>query len=697
MAQQSDRETIASPDGWVGRGSILSRPPSRLGLVVALLLVSSSCTRAFTQLVPVVQSDLAPSQIRCVVAEAGPVAVGGPFVATSSPRVFYVGAEGEPRVTLPFSFGLTPPGGDWRARVELRVSALSACNDLESRTVSRSVRSGFLPDQSLALPIRLAASCAGVVCDEGLTCDEGTCVAIPVVDPASLAPVTPGMELGLDGGAPRAEDAAPDGGGNDPVGPGTLSRVLTPMWAASGGALFEFPGSFSLIGLADDDVVVGGRTNVAGTFAGASVEASRVVIARLRPDGSLRWARSLTTPASDLALQSYRAASAVLVRTAAAPRLYVCGTVGREGLSDPETGRSWRARGISSLTTDTWIASLDPETGTLGRVVTLTARSDGEEVDTFCKLTSTTGRDVVAALALFNAPTANVDAITWDEGTLPLEGGPYRPNFGVLVDLDPRFDAPAADTLATRVLPLPGAAELFLAPDGAAGLVLAASGFTEPGPPLATTTPATSPTAVIARMAPDGSISWRNRVVGDRAHATVSGLAVSAGRAVLSIRSSPSMTTGPYGLTVGTDGSREPLDWADGADERAVTMLSLDLATGAVASRGAILDAMWVRVTASDASGDVLALGPLFSGEDVGFGRYTASGTSDMVLLRLGADLSLRWHVEWTSDAATGDELSSARIAPSGAAYVAGATALGGTARLTPSTLEVSGAFVTRL
>jgi hypothetical protein len=155
-------------------------------------LALAACAAPRTQLVPVVGSDLAADQIACVVAEAGPVPTDGPFVATASARVFYVHGTGDPAVELPFSFGLVPPGGDASARVELRVAALSRCNDPTdpgARTVTRSVRTGFVRGERLTLPMFLSSRCAGVTCEEGFTCEDGACVAVPDLDPGTLARV----------------------------------------------------------------------------------------------------------------------------------------------------------------------------------------------------------------------------------------------------------------------------------------------------------------------------------------------------------------------------------------------------------------------------------------------------------------------------------------------------------------------------
>ena len=191
-------------------------------LSVALLLLA--CTTPRTQLVPVVDSDLAPAQIQCVLAEASRVVPGGGFMPIDSPHLFYVHRTGLPAVELPFSFGLLPPGDDASARIELHVAALSTCDETmpAARTVTRTVRAGFVRGQRLVLPIFLSARCTGVTCDATSTCEDGACVPIPEVDPATLTPIAhDGDELSDAGAVLR------DAGGTD-VGAGTDSAIVLP-------------------------------------------------------------------------------------------------------------------------------------------------------------------------------------------------------------------------------------------------------------------------------------------------------------------------------------------------------------------------------------------------------------------------------------------------------------------------------------
>ena len=666
-----------------------ARAPALLALC---LFAAVGCRRGATQLVPVVRSDLDPSQRRCVYAEAGPVVPGESFRATSS-GLFYIEDPGRPQVTIPFSFGLTPPGGDPGVRVALRVSALSSCADPEdpgARTVTRMVRSGFLRDQSVALPIQLSASCVGVECPETQTCQDAVCVAIPDIDPSTLTPVTtPGAELG-DAGAARDAGGA-DAGTTSPTG--TLPATLTPEWGLSSGTMFDFPGRLSLIGLAEEDAIVSGTTELGGTFADTAFPPSTVLIARIRPDGTARWIHPLSTVATGLDLQGFGAYSAVLAAPGGTPRLYVCGSVGEGGLTDADTGTHWDARETGTFApSDAWFASLDPDTGAFGRVTTLHSLSTGD-VSTSCRPFSTNGRDLRLVVGSYNT-FGTVTSIEHDGGSIALPGTPVSA-FSTILAVDPAFDG--GTVFATLVAVFPGADQFHVASDGAGGLVVAGSGTDEPGAPLAAGAPRTEPTLVVARFAADGSVTWRNRLLGSRVYVNAFGLAVSRGRVTVSAQSTGSMTTGPYELQVGESGTMETLPWTGDAIGRAiVTIASFDLATGSLAASRRLPENTWHRIELADADGDCLVLGELYAGDDVGFGPYTPMGDADMSLLRLSSALDLEEHLEWTSDGMTRDELGPALLTPGGVLYMAGSTALDGTATLAGGVV-VSGEFLTRL
>jgi hypothetical protein len=670
---------------------------ARLGpLLLPLCVIAvAGCRRGATQLVPVVRSDLAPEQRRCVLAEAGPVVVGESFRATAT-SLFYVEDTGSPRVTIPFSFGLSPPGGDPASRVALRVSALSSCadpDDLDARTVTRTVRSGFVRDQSIALPIQLSSSCVGVVCPDTQTCEDAVCVAIPDIDPQTLTPVTPGSELGDAGVASDAGAGGVDAGTTSPTG--TLPATLSPQWGLSSGTMFDYPGRLSLIGLAGEDAIVAGTTELGGTFAGTAFPASTVLIARVRPDGTTRWIHPLSTAATGLDLQSFGAYSAVLAAPGGTPRLFVCGSVAEGGLTDADTGTRWDARETGTFApSDAWFASFDPDTGALGRVTTLHSLSSGD-VSTSCRPFSTNGRDVRLVVGSYNT-FGTVTSIEHDGGSIPLPGALVS-GFSTILAIDPAFDEGPAGVFATLLGVFPGAGQFHVASDGAGGLVVAGSGTDEPGAPLAAGAPRTEPTLVVARLAADGSVTWRNRILGSRVYVNVHGFAVSAGRVTVSAQSTGSMTSGPYQLQVGETGMMETLPWTGDALGRAtVTLASFDLRDGSLLASSRLPENSWHRIELADADGDCLVLGELYAGDDVGFGPYTPMGDADMSLLRLSSALTIEQHLEWTSDGMTRDELGPALLTPGGVLYVAGSTALDATATLSAG-IVVRGEFLTRL
>jgi len=205
---------------------------SRFRLALLWIWVMTGCVRPATQLVVVVESDLPADARACVHVEVAPV--DEPDVV--SEQTFHAELDRPVRTQLPFSFGVTPPGGRWQRRIELTVAAysLDACSrgtfDRSDAVVTRRVRSGFVEGQALRLPIFLAASCVGVVCGDEQTCDGGACVLVPDLDPGGLVPTRPGNELldagGLDAGGPDAggpDAGGPDAGGPDAGGPDAFS------------------------------------------------------------------------------------------------------------------------------------------------------------------------------------------------------------------------------------------------------------------------------------------------------------------------------------------------------------------------------------------------------------------------------------------------------------------------------------------
>lgn len=252
------------------RGWKRERDPALVpALVGALALVLGvGCRNAATQLVVRVDSDLPAGSRACV------------HVAIA--RVGEEGAASERSFELetPFSFGVTPPEGDARRRVEVTVSAMSAgpgC--VEGRldpgtvTVSRRVRTGFLSGQTLLLPVFLDSRCDGAVCEPSQTCEGGSCVAIPDVAPEELVPVRPGSEL---------EAGVPD------AGAATTSFTL----GTTGSLDPIYP-----VGVDGDRVIVAGFASSAGLVVdgtpidGASL--ARVWLAQLGPTGEADWVTTL--------------------------------------------------------------------------------------------------------------------------------------------------------------------------------------------------------------------------------------------------------------------------------------------------------------------------------------------------------------------------------------------------------------------
>ncbi len=166
---------------------------------MSLWALVAGCASTTTQLVVTVDSDLEASELACV-----RVTVSRLGEPAGTPVLFAIPADAQ----FPFSFGVTQPGGDSSRRVEVTAEALSACSESGAALVRTTTRTGFLRSQSLALPLFLATSCSGVVCDPDDVCGLGSCAPIESVDPGSLEPST-------------------FGGGSSAFG-GTTSTVIVP-------------------------------------------------------------------------------------------------------------------------------------------------------------------------------------------------------------------------------------------------------------------------------------------------------------------------------------------------------------------------------------------------------------------------------------------------------------------------------------
>ncbi len=161
--------------------------PRFVAALACLLVVPlASCSRSATQLVVEVESDIVSPSYRCVRVEVERVPADLAEAASSAyPRAL---------TPVPFSLGVVPPDGDATARVQ--IVAETRTDDCEPREASeaapyvrRVVRTGFLPDRGIRVPIFLAERCAGVVCDPDETCapDTGLCEPVPFLDPSLLA------------------------------------------------------------------------------------------------------------------------------------------------------------------------------------------------------------------------------------------------------------------------------------------------------------------------------------------------------------------------------------------------------------------------------------------------------------------------------------------------------------------------------
>ena len=166
-------------------------------VTLASLSISTACARRPTQLLVVVDSDLPVEERACVAARVSSWDSSQGLGATEQSLFFFDGrAPSGPR--LPFSFAVLKPRNGV-SRVQLEVVALRAtdCDALTpnfaNARVRRIVRTGFVEEQTLRLPIFLAAACIPAACVSGEDCNGGTCQPIPEV--TGLSPVVPGREF----------------------------------------------------------------------------------------------------------------------------------------------------------------------------------------------------------------------------------------------------------------------------------------------------------------------------------------------------------------------------------------------------------------------------------------------------------------------------------------------------------------------
>ncbi len=136
------------------------------GLLMGVLSLGLwSCGDEVTELVVVVDSDLmVPDELRQI-----DIQVFGPGGATAVDSAVAFDLPGAP--FMPLSLGLVLEGSEV-APVRIEVVGTT----FDGSVVKRSVVTGFVRNQSRALPIRLYARCLDVSCGDGQTCgDSGTC------------------------------------------------------------------------------------------------------------------------------------------------------------------------------------------------------------------------------------------------------------------------------------------------------------------------------------------------------------------------------------------------------------------------------------------------------------------------------------------------------------------------------------------
>lgn len=154
-------------------------------LALGAALISTSCTRQPTQLVVVVDTDLPGArEVHVTAAEIGSERL-------PSEHSFTIGSGRPGLVSLPFSFGVAPSGGNASARVELVIDARAEAG----APIVRRVRTGFIAGRILELRVFLPFACRDVSCPEDQTCgNEGVCVDVEV-SPESLPQGVPGTEV----------------------------------------------------------------------------------------------------------------------------------------------------------------------------------------------------------------------------------------------------------------------------------------------------------------------------------------------------------------------------------------------------------------------------------------------------------------------------------------------------------------------
>lgn len=151
-------------------------------LALALGFLASCAPRPRTEVMVRVFADTA------VAAEARRLAVRvfeGPE-ATGEPFSDDVGTELTP-LTYPVRIALVPREGDASRTYRVEVDALDVAGGVLART---RVVSGFVPQRTLQLDLRLESCCRDVTCGDDQACRACACAPIEV-DPGSLEPLEP--------------------------------------------------------------------------------------------------------------------------------------------------------------------------------------------------------------------------------------------------------------------------------------------------------------------------------------------------------------------------------------------------------------------------------------------------------------------------------------------------------------------------
>jgi hypothetical protein len=173
------------------------------GGVVPLLLLASCEDTQLTQVVLVVQSDLAvPAEVDGM----DVTAINGPFAPPVSP---FISNFGTSLGQFPLSVGFMSRGGTEGFSVVARLFKGALTTPMPALVVSRTVTDVRFVDQQtmmLVLPMMRACACQGTSCPTGSGCDNIDRPALQAFD-AGVAPPSTMMGINVGGG----------GGGGGPV------------------------------------------------------------------------------------------------------------------------------------------------------------------------------------------------------------------------------------------------------------------------------------------------------------------------------------------------------------------------------------------------------------------------------------------------------------------------------------------------